>query len=253
MKYYVYHAYGLNNELLYIGKGTGGRLRHCNSGTSSNLELNKYYFENGCNAISVDIIKRFETDEEALNYERFCILTLKPRFNKDMNIGVEGKTYNAKTNNMQDRLKAGYVVDFAKLMKLYLVAVQKQDVEFVSLVDKYSPDHKQCLDVLGLVKIKRIGYNKTKLMTALDTKLNINKNNYILREELCSIFEVSQRYSLKNVRDVFVNLYEKYNIDAPPKSTDIKNFFSVKDVFMTVDGKRSKGYLILDDLYKENV
>lgn len=253
MKYYVYHAYGLNGELLYVGKGTGGRLRHCNSGISSNFELNKYCFEHGSDSIRVEIVKRFETNEEALSYERFCILTLKTLFNKDMNVGAVGKTYSAKTTNIQDRLKAGYVVDFGKLMKLYLIAVQKQDVEFVSLVDKYSPDHRKCLDVLGLIKIKRIGYNKTKLMTALSIKSSINKNNHTFREELCNIFEVSQRYSLKEVRGVFVNLYEKHSIDAPPKSTDIKNFFSVKDVFMTVDGKRSKGYLILDDLYKENV
>ena len=47
MKFYVYHAYGLNGELLYVGKRTGGRLRHCNSGISSNFELNKYFFEHG--------------------------------------------------------------------------------------------------------------------------------------------------------------------------------------------------------------
>ena len=81
MKYYVYHAYGLNGELLYVGKGTGGRLRHCNSGISSNFELNKYYFENGSDSIRVEIVKRFETNEEALSYERFCILTLKTLFN----------------------------------------------------------------------------------------------------------------------------------------------------------------------------
>ena len=81
MKYYVYHAYGLNGELLYVGKGTGGRLRHCNSGISSNFELNKYYFENGSDSVRVEIVKRFETNEEALSYERFCILTLKPRLN----------------------------------------------------------------------------------------------------------------------------------------------------------------------------
>ena len=35
MKYYVYHAYGLNGELLYVGKGSGDRYKHCNSGVSS--------------------------------------------------------------------------------------------------------------------------------------------------------------------------------------------------------------------------
>ena len=36
-EYYVYGAYGLHGELLYIGKG---------SGISSNKALNRYYFAN---------------------------------------------------------------------------------------------------------------------------------------------------------------------------------------------------------------
>ena len=46
-KYYVYCAYGVNNEILYIGKGSGNRYQHCNSGISSNKALNRYYFANG--------------------------------------------------------------------------------------------------------------------------------------------------------------------------------------------------------------
>ena len=34
-------------ELLYIGKGSGNRYQHCNSGISSNKALNRYYFANG--------------------------------------------------------------------------------------------------------------------------------------------------------------------------------------------------------------
>ena len=41
MKYYVYHAYGLNGELLYVGKGSGDRYKHCNSGVSHCFELNR--------------------------------------------------------------------------------------------------------------------------------------------------------------------------------------------------------------------
>ena len=46
-KYYVYCAYGVNNEILYIGKGSGNRYQHCNNGASANKDLNRYYFNNG--------------------------------------------------------------------------------------------------------------------------------------------------------------------------------------------------------------
>lgn len=47
MKYYVYHAYGLNGELLYVGKGSGDRYKHCNFSCFSPKSLNssnKYLF-----------------------------------------------------------------------------------------------------------------------------------------------------------------------------------------------------------------
>lgn len=250
MKYYVYHAYGISNELLYVGKGSGGRLRHCNSGTSHCLELNRYFFEKGSNAIKVEIIKRFETDEEALNYERFCIISLQPLFNKDMNVDAEGKNYKVKITDIQTRLRAGYQVDFGKMMKLYLGAIQKNDTEFVNCVNVYSPHHKQCLDVLGLVKIKRIGYNKTKLITAMNSKLKFNENNYLIKQNLSGVF-IGERYTLSIIINLLQHAYDKVCLDKKVKSTDIKNYFNVQDVWMTIDGKRCKGYLILEDLYKE--
>lgn len=59
MKYYVYHAYGLNGELLYVGKGSGDRYKHCNSGVSHCFELNRYFFEYGADSIHVEIEKYF--------------------------------------------------------------------------------------------------------------------------------------------------------------------------------------------------
>ena len=46
-EYYVYGAYGIHGELLYLGYGKGDRHKHCNNGMSSNKGLNRYYFANG--------------------------------------------------------------------------------------------------------------------------------------------------------------------------------------------------------------
>ena len=81
MKYYVYHAYGLNGELLYVGKGSGDRYKHCNSGVSSSFHLNEYFFKNGNESINTKIVREFDCEIEALEYEKVCIQTLKPKFN----------------------------------------------------------------------------------------------------------------------------------------------------------------------------
>lgn len=78
-KFYVYHAYGMNNELLYVGKGSGERWKHCNSGVSSNKQLNRYYFQNGeGDCIKTQIKAYFDTEEEALHYEKASIKDSKP-------------------------------------------------------------------------------------------------------------------------------------------------------------------------------
>lgn len=65
-KYYVYAAYGVKQEVLYVGKGTGARYRHCLNGASNCRELNQYYFQNGCcGSITVEILSRFSTNDEA--------------------------------------------------------------------------------------------------------------------------------------------------------------------------------------------
>ena len=57
--YYVYCAYGVNDEILYIGYGKGDRYKHCNNGMSSNKGLNRYYFLNGENEC-IRVEKLFE-------------------------------------------------------------------------------------------------------------------------------------------------------------------------------------------------
>ena len=57
-KYYVYCAYGINDEVLYIGKGSGNRYQHCSSGASANRDLNRYYFSNGENSIGIYVKSR---------------------------------------------------------------------------------------------------------------------------------------------------------------------------------------------------
>lgn len=69
-KYYVYCAYGINNEILYIGKGSGNRYQHCNSGISSNKALNRYYFNNGeGDCIRVEILYEYLSKKEASGIE----------------------------------------------------------------------------------------------------------------------------------------------------------------------------------------
>lgn len=81
-KYYVYCAYGVNDEILYIGYGKGDRYKHCNNGMSSNKGLNRYYFLNGENEC-IKVEKLFEnlSIDDATHLETLCINHLSPSCN----------------------------------------------------------------------------------------------------------------------------------------------------------------------------
>lgn len=82
--HYVYGAFGVDGELLYIGKGKGTRWKHCSSGISSSKALNRYYFQNGeGDCITTRILHRFSSNSKAVKKERELISLYQPPFNLD--------------------------------------------------------------------------------------------------------------------------------------------------------------------------
>ena len=82
-KYYVYIAYGVEEEVLYVGKGIGDRYKHCDSGISSNYLLNRHHFNSSYNGgMIVDIVRTFDNDIDAIIYEKELIFKLDSLYNK---------------------------------------------------------------------------------------------------------------------------------------------------------------------------
>ena len=164
------------------------------------------------------------------------------------------RTYDEDMFNMSDitKLLIDRKVDYSRLMKQYIKAIEGDDKDVIKMISEYSEEHKRHVDVLGVDKIKAIGINKTKISNAYHLKLKFNESTFLIKENLKGVL-VGNKYALSDINTLLSIAYKKAGIEKQPKSTDIKNFFSVKDVFITKDGKRSKGYLILEDLYKDNV
>lgn len=248
MEYYVYQARGLNDVLLYIGQGRGHRYRHCNSGISSCLELNRYFFEHGADAIKVNILSYFLTREEALLYEKSCIKKLKPLFNKDFNI------IHKSHKNLTDfeKMSLGLVVDYSRLMKQYIKAIESCDEDAIRTISDYSEEHKLHVDVLGIDKIRAVGFHKTKLTNAYNLQVKFNQSNQLIKESLNGL-RVGNRYTIKKVLEELKKAYNDAGVKKKPVSTDIKNYFNVKNAWLIDEfGNRCKGYEIISDLYKED-
>lgn len=86
-KYYVYKVF-LKDEVIYVGKGQGGRCQHVLSGRSHNAKLNEYYYRHtllGEECPVVKKVKYFEDESECLVHEENLILELLPECNIRLN------------------------------------------------------------------------------------------------------------------------------------------------------------------------
>lgn len=250
-KHYVYIAYGVEEEVLYVGKGKGGRYLHCLHGGSSNPNINRYYFQNGEEgSISVSKVKYFETDEEALEYEKHLIETLKPPFNVDFVESNQRNNFHT-TLTPLEKLYYGFSTDFIEVLKEYIKALEDGDIDTILLVDQRSSVYKNFVEVLGVERIKSLGMNKTKLTHAYNLAIKFSDNNLEIKSRLSGL-RIGKRYASSEIVKVLQECYDDLEIDRKAVSSDIKNYFVVSKVQVTseVDGKRKQGYKIISDLYQ---
>lgn len=92
MSDYIVYGAMLGIDVLYIGSGKIGRQKHCVSGRSTCMELNRHFF-NG-DKIDVVIFGYFSCKQESLHSEAELIKDFKPKYNKQkVNPMPQGVSY----------------------------------------------------------------------------------------------------------------------------------------------------------------
>ena len=224
--YYVYCAYGVNNEILYIGKGSGNRYQHCNSGISSNKALNRYYFANGEGAcIKVRKLHTNLTNSEAIRLETLEIKSLQPLFNI---VGVFDSN-NSKPSCIYEAIKQGFTIDFKKILKEYINSLEtgcrdKQDI----ILSAY-PELHHYVTTLGVKRIKSLSYNKTKIKHAVAVAENFNENYLNVISNLG--LRLNTKYTCHELKSKIQQVYSELGIAKTAKATDVKLYYSVRQCY----------------------
>ena len=206
-KYYVYGAYGIHGELLYIGYGKGDRHKHCNNGMSSNKGLNRYYFLNGEDAC-IKVEKLFEnlSIDDATHLETLCINHLSPSCNV-----------------------RGTVRDFQTIAKEYYEAHLTNDMDKMqSLIDE-NLEFNDILSIIGIESIKATSFHKTKCKDKCDKIINALEYEQKEKECLKSIkLKIGNFYNYAELKIMVKIAYKQFNIPSSPKATEIKKVYEVK-------------------------
>ena len=218
-KYYVYHAYSKYGELLYVGKGTGSRYRHCLNGASHVKELNRFFFNNGENgSIEVRIVRYFDNSEDALHSESCDIDTLKPAFNV---VGNKNKALRGFVSKLSlvEKINLNVYIPLSTLLKGYHNAKINNDELTVSTVDLHAPMISEYFSKIGYEAIVEAKFDKkriAKLYLRSPPEVQVRDSDVIELEEPLEeqdIEEVKRKLEIveKEVKDARkVKLYAIY-------------------------------------------
>ena len=149
------------------------------------------------------------------------------------------------------RLLVDEKVDFSRLMKNYINAINSNDIGVVEMIEQRSEIHKQYVNVLGIDRILSIGLNKTKLTNAYNLAVKFSESNMKVKNLLK--IKVGWRYTSYDVISKLQTAYDEVGIERKAVSNDIKNYYNVAKVQVVSDqdGKRKQGFHIISDIYKD--
>ena len=119
------------------------------------------------------------------------------------------------------------------------------DEEKKIIAQQSSEQFDKYYNLVGPERCKSLGYNQTLLGREI-------RNMMIPRDEIKSsflgTFKPGDRYTNKDLKEIVGKIYIELGITKNPKGSDIKKYFRVRPITITVDGERSNGLEILEVL-----
>lgn len=101
---------------------------------------------------------------------------------------------------------------------------------------------KQQLITLGPLKIKGLGYHITKINQAMGITI-FDQNS--LDNAVYSSFKENEKYTKKFIKSELGVIYKSADYQGTPKATDLSNWFELKVVQITINGRREEGFKLI--------
>lgn len=128
-------------------------------------------------------------------------------------------------NNFQDRMRLICTADLSDA---------ERDVLFCGIPDVYQSYYR----ALGPQRCSALGYIKYKLKNEYDRLFNNQKIN--ITDRIYSHFEIGKKYTLSDIKEYLVNLYDSVGYDSMAKATDLNDYFITRPTQITCSDKGEK-------------
>lgn len=274
--YYIYYATH-KDVIVYIGKGSKDRYKHCTSGKSHNFEMNEIYFQHlhfKAEPIEVNILKGFYDEEEAYEFELMLINEFKPKFNSDLKCDksleincilieshrgdyIEFKSKRKSYGNMtiSERIKNNKPISFTSIAKEYHKIMTKmsslqigsndynelnlQSNELLNMDD----DLRKYVETLGWQKLSTMTFARAKLENEYQEKHTfIDKKQEIL--EFMSL-DIGKTYDRESIVLKLTHLFQFLDISLKPKISEITKIYEINNTTIWKDKKTQQAIKII--------
>ena len=130
----------------------------------------------------------------------------------------------------------------SKRLQLLCESQDFSDEEKKIIARQVSEQFDKYYNLVGPERCKALGYNQTLLGREIQNMM-IPKDE--IKSSFLGTFKPGDRYTNKNLKEIVGKIYIKLGITKNPKGSDIKKYFRVRLITITVNGERSNGLEIL--------
>jgi hypothetical protein len=101
------------------------------------------------------------------------------------------------------------------------------------------------IQILGAAGCKKAQYKKSLIEKLYQDKLNAQKNNPWILDEIYREFQEGQSYAKSTIKDKLQGFYDKYDISKTAKATDLEEYFEVTRTMIGSGDKRVHAFKII--------
>ena len=134
--------------------------------------------------------------------------------------------------------------DFVRRMKL-LCEVYFQYPEFYTTYAN-SPlqyiipiEYQNYINLLGFERIKALNYQESNIINYIQSQQNLQNSS------ITSLFNIGDKYTKKQIKEILANFYSLNNITKTPKASDLNDYYILKSIKLKVGDKWENGFEII--------
>ena len=169
-------------------------------------------------------------------------------------VSIFNRILNSGNNISENKDKIDYIINnftyqyttFVDKMK-YLCDQGKilNTQEYSVVLNSVPMEYKNYITTLGIDKIKGWGYKRTDLDKAFKKELSSQNPSEELINSIYSEFKIGNKYSKVKIKEKLKFLYDSQNYNKTPKASDLEQWFEIKSVLLSENGKRVAGFEII--------